>query len=1116
MSELLAKKQPNGRKQLKGERILEVKKLLKERYNKINNILDSIDYNKISLEEDCLPFIFNNGTYILRNGKIIHGEQVDQTIYYYYRNCHLFDTVDYKKPLPILDRKEKKDNLVEKVCTDIISEEDLLGLEDNDGMHLSFNNQNLPHGKYSYLYFINNHFFVQEHIQNGYSSIYHRGMRNMSYKTVYYEINDVGEKDENTVYESLKDIRNKFSNKKYSYYKQNSYSREFTSVTDKTKKMDSENNVVKYSHPQVYFYENKFYIGNTYLYELETKKLDNMYYAVYKDFFIYYVNKETKDAIKINPIYSTTITLNGKDYNIMLCNGKLTFKEKPYHKYGIVKDKSIVLKDKLYTIDLDSLKYDSNSNSVYSDKYEIIKEFEEKDKFFLIDKYFITVKDNKVYVYYKIASISTNNVLTNKCKNYRFKRKKSNFYLNTNTNDILVLDDSDECYILKSSNYNISSLKLIKENAATIEDKNNRLFCINSKGLIVTIEPLKNYKEFDGQNSIVGIKDNGEVYFNGITFNYKDESLYYKNKKILPNVKYKGNFKFYSAEAVDNADSGVYIGFADYKDGRVYDELTAEPLFCNEFIDCYDDNRGNYVYLIKEDIELSLSCKIKEVKEHPLFIALKNQYIIHGYHIISPILDKIILLNSYVYDNICKKVEGMSFNNKQDLQKSLDSIMIRAIMQQANDFGILISEKDIRTFNNQQDLITVILNIENILSHSVMPENILLKDITTFIKNDNYDFTKSNFYISQNRKNTIDFISKGLSVDRFNNYEKNLNFKATTAENGLFKSSLGSSLFTQFYNLIGSRIKKIEGALQLNSIDYLSTIEEDINRSISHKLNRLTDTEKLTIVKNLNKLGYKIHSLLKKYNISMDYINSNIVVNNIDIDKVPLKKITAIASDLIEMKDKLLNMLQKYLNDERFSEIKDFLSEYISWSIKHIEDDFSNIPTDIKNVKEKEFSIKLWNRSNLIENLVQGNKTHCCLATDNFNIKAMIEYIYNNNIIILEIKNKEKTIGQAFVYLAVTEKEISYRFQHKKHIFMIIDNVEINNNYANYTNDIAIHLQNFIIEYKNYVSKNISDVLLGTSYNDIVPPYSFKTTIKHNSIGTPHYTDNGNEFYKFI
>lgn len=206
-------------------------------------------------------------------------------------------------------------------------------------------------------------------------------------------------------------------------------------------------------------------------------------------------------------------------------------------------------------------------------------------------------------------------------------------------------------------------------------------------------------------------------------------------------------------------------------------------------------------------------------------------------------------------------------------------------------------------------------------------------------------------------------------------------------------------------------------------------------------------------------------------------------------------------------------------NDKFNKDSKEIIKNVLSWSISHIEEAIGNIDEDIEANADKTESmqIKLWDRYDILEALTQGNKTHCCLAVNSFNIHHMVKYIYNKNINLVEIRNKDGVIGQAFVSIYRTKNKFHYRYEYKQHLFMIIDNVEVNNSYAMYRDDIARNLQKFMNMYMLYTSDKISDVFLGTCMNDIMPPYSFCQDIDVEIIGEKElYLDHSSTFYKFI
>ena len=212
--------------------------------------------------------------------------------------------------------------------------------------------------------------------------------------------------------------------------------------------------------------------------------------------------------------------------------------------------------------------------------------------------------------------------------------------------------------------------------------------------------------------------------------------------------------------------------------------------------------------------------------------------------------------------------------------------------------------------------------------------------------------------------------------------------------------------------------------------------------------------------------------------------------------------------------------LNSLLSDsENLIVVKAFVFECLDFFLSHIRDDFSEVNIEDDSIKKpQEFTIRLWDRNDLITSLTQGDKTHCCISFKSGG-NAIYRYIYKNNINLVEIVAKGKgVVGQAFVYVALPENQINYRYSYKRHVFLCIDNVEINNSYSDYAQDIAKNLQIFMEDYMRHIEPvKISDVLLGASLNDIEPPYNYRISIPLEILGyKEHYLDNRSQFYKFL
>lgn len=169
--------------------------------------------------------------------------------------------------------------------------------------------------------------------------------------------------------------------------------------------------------------------------------------------------------------------------------------------------------------------------------------------------------------------------------------------------------------------------------------------------------------------------------------------------------------------------------------------------------------------------------------------------------------------------------------------------------------------------------------------------------------------------------------------------------------------------------MVGSRAKGMPGVFQLTNLEYLNNFSSDLDgMSVSEVIENMVPSEKVKMIKFLNKCGYKFFGLIKKYQIEFDH--SSMRINGQTPDKVTMRKLKKIADDLIKIKENVIKDIQKSSIN---SDIKEYVIKYCKWAISHVERDFSTVHVGEKDGKEKEFTIKLWNRKDLITNLVQGN-----------------------------------------------------------------------------------------------------------------------------------------------
>lgn len=1094
-----------------GDRIKNVYNILEKKQEIMYNLLKKS--NTDTLDTILLPSKYNDGAYILKDNMILHGEIIEDFIYYYNTIDNSYYGGEYKNEILTSDIRNIDTNSGRKVfCRNLLTGQDLYTIEENGKTIFEHSKIEIPIENLSFESLLSdgkNFFILKEYVREGFEHSY--GRRNRPcYRTVYYQIKNGNKIKIGSDFEEV--LKLVFPKNRIGKYEKQ-YSNEYDFLVNSIKLGKDELVEGKHYDYSVYFKNDIFYIiidkgtFSHFIIEIPAIEYEGINYCLIANNIAYYTGKE-KGLITLNSVYTTHIC----EKHIMFNNeGSLEFKDTPYHKYGTVQDNKIIKNERIYNLDFSKTLVENYT--IIKSEYPIINI--PRGEVYLVNNYFVCLDLGKIFIFYKTEKSYASNILK-PYKNFRFQRKKSNFYLNRESGDIYIYADNCKPYIVTKKEFSIKSLELISKKAAIIKGHDNNLYCVNEKGYKRIISPLEEYKCFTANSNITGLKKDGTIEINDLIliFDKNKKEIRLDKKIIWDNVKYKGSMEFITSEPIENCNSYVT---ADLKENYTPITFNGKSLYQNNYFDCYENSVGIFAYLKKECCKIRINNEeLRSIVNDSEFVCTKRGYFIKGYHINDGLISQVQRYNSEIYNNLVDKIAKERIISKNKLINFIDNKILYDIVKEVNKYNINITKEEIINSSNLKDTLLVLLNIRNIKENFPIDFDKLSSDIENILKNKDYNFTKTNIFNDKNVFNSKKFMENGLSIDKFNDYSEEITFKSTTAKNRLLKGSLCNTLFTQLYNMIGSKKRHMDGIFQLVNLENLISIENDVNISISEYIHSLEESDKKTIIKFLNSCGYKIYKFLKKYNIEMNYDDFYIIINKQLPARVHIKKLEHIANDMVLVTNKIIKNIDDSPIDKIF---KNFISKYVEWSMKHIQDDFSVIEDTcniVRDFKENTFTIKLWDRKNLITNLVQGNKTHCCIAADAYNIKALIDYIYNKNMVLVEIRSKEDVIGQAFVYLAVSEDKLRYRYENKYHLFMIIDNVEINSNYIQYTEDIAKNLQTFMIGFKDYVSSNISDILLGVNYNDITPPYDFKANINVSILGCDHYIDSRSTFYKFI
>jgi len=175
----------------------------------------------------------------------------------------------------------------------------------------------------------------------------------------------------------------------------------------------------------------------------------------------------------------------------------------------------------------------------------------------------------------------------------------------------------------------------------------------------------------------------------------------------------------------------------------------------------------------------------------------------------------------------------------------------------------------------------------------------------------------------------------------------------------------------------------------------------------------------------------------------------------------------------------ILGDFNKFIEEIYNQEKDERIKEQIGTNLSHLQNLKARLPELSKELAKRGYHllIKLWDRDPG-HDIFQGNYTHCCIAVENFNRGAILDYLSDAGMQIVEIKDKteDRTIAQTFIYF--TE-------DNQGRVNLVLDNVEVNSDYSGLADDIRDNLFDYLKEYALDVCPKTKRMLLGTAYNDI-------------------------------
>lgn len=1097
-------------------------------YNKLNDVLGDISEKEIAnkYEEVSLGSLFTNGQYIYseKTRSILQALRTGTNeIDYFDLKGTYYASSTFARALTSSKFKPRT-QLHNSGIINAFSNEHIKEIGINTKRCYDYNNQPLPKcaitkESSSKVYKLGN-LYIQK------KETYERSSygRRYSYTNTTYDIFD--EEGNLTCYKSKDIVKNKIKQELEGF-----------EICDKLPKQMVE--IYKGSRysaicEHCYYSDGKFYfkIGISYddiILAKEAQTFKDIKYVLLDDALFVYT-EEHSNCWTLTTEYTARIR---EDIFAYIVDGQIVFLEKPYYKYGdieIGKNKvKITFGHQHYIINEDDISLKSPTASL-----PIVKDIPEGTTIIPSNRYFYILDKTGCSIFYKPnCSIVSGEAMTNiynKFKKLRYGRKNS---------DLAFLADDNTIYFTSNNNYmtirlyldgfNKESIKVVAYGAFYVETIDTKTPYIIYNGRCIGVcccklkYPFRRYKKFFVKHDvIIGVLRNGQVQVGeNHLLEIKEGTLYHNDKIVCSNAVLEEDYiRIKRTTSVStNANFSITISFDDYTHELVTQRSTMYLVSVSKDLFSYSENGEYKLGLLKEDksipIDYSLYATIQSTASDFLHLET-TQFIIDGYLITHVLLSQIMNFNVKLYNKIRDYIIiKLRFSNltKDELIAIIDSVIAKYLVTYANTNGLYITLERLEKNPYVDELKVILTCLKNINDHLDSKSKELFKhDLTCYINSSTYKLSSTPEFKLKNARNINEMLARGIPYTKFNEFDFSLDFVASNKSLRATKTTIINTLTAQIRNLLGSYKENVTGILNIIKLSDLYYLQDYLigNTKGVTLPEEITVLEEMNMIEGINKLGKKLYGFLKGYQIT--FKSHELYICNQSAYYTSNSKLLLIAKRFIEVTSDIQKELPKYISNEKVLEL---ISLLINWSVKHVSDDIANLVIEDETTP-KELIIKLWNRDDFAHNLLQGTRTHCCLALDSFNCHELINYIYNLNINLIEILHKDRIVGQAFVYIGETNTAINYNCEYRPHYFLIIDNVEINNSFSSYSIDITRKLQEYMIAYKQHLGNVISDVWLGTFYNDIEAPFPFQVSQSIDIIGNNFYRDSSRNFYKFI
>lgn len=438
------------------------------------------------------------------------------------------------------------------------------------------------------------------------------------------------------------------------------------------------------------------------------------------------------------------------------------------------------------------------------------------------------------------------------------------------------------------------------------------------------------------------------------------------------------------------------------------------------------------------------------------------------------ILDKIIENEPCDFDEETQ-------NYSQLIQKTFDSLLQEnnslSLSEQAQIFK-LINILNINANDLQKNIIPKYLESNNLAKNKI--------NLLNYADEEPYTDEQVNFYY---RKNQFKILKSIILIDSAPlNGQLDHKIDKFTRTIGIIDEITKDKNLTKLVHLISQKIKYPElktklielakGFIDLEKIDFFEKLMENMSTNTKFSYD------------DLSKISLNYLNLLLRKSSDIDAKNFNLQcastipamidrLNTLEMNKYQ-KYLVELLSTISKTQTDSIENYSNYIHDNNNEIGKANLKTKENFVMNGLDFEkwlnFDKTKSFAEKDTNENLQLSIWKR-NVGYDIFQGNYSGICTATNGKNAFGAIDGLLNEAVQIIEISNKDKTIGNAYTYWAIEPKS--------KNAVFVIDGVTLDRKYQD-NESIKENLISYAMDYATAVKGDTNfKYFMGDHYNSI-------------------------------